>query len=38
MSTDLILPRADDLHVHLRQGDMLNAVVPALRAGWGAAW
>ncbi|MCE9616288.1 MAG: dihydroorotase [Lentisphaerae bacterium] len=31
--TSLTLPLADDLHVHLRQGDVLRTVVPLLRAG-----
>lgn len=29
----LTLPRADDLHVHVRQGDMLRRVAPLLHAG-----
>ncbi|MDA0989606.1 MAG: dihydroorotase, partial [Verrucomicrobia bacterium] len=29
----LTLPRADDLHVHLRQGAMMQLVVPLLRQG-----
>lgn len=27
------LPAAADMHVHLRQGDMMNMVVPTIRQG-----
>jgi len=30
---NLTIPLADDLHVHLRQGELMNMVVPLLRAG-----
>ena len=30
---DLILPVSADFHVHLRDGDMMNAVVPTIRQG-----
>ena len=33
MTNDVSIPRADDLHIHLRQGDMMRAVVPTLHAG-----
>ncbi len=33
MTDRLSLPLADDLHVHLRQGDRLRQVVPQVRAG-----
>jgi dihydroorotase len=33
MTDTLTLPAADDLHVHLRQGDLARLVAPAVRAG-----
>lgn len=33
MTTELSIPRADDLHVHVRQGELMRLVVPLLRAG-----
>lgn len=33
MQTKLIIPRVDDFHVHLRQGDMMEKVVPLTRHG-----
>ena len=29
----LVLPAADDLHVHVRQGELMERVIPLLRAG-----
>lgn len=33
MRDSLEIPRADDLHVHLRDGDLMQVVTPLLRAG-----
>jgi dihydroorotase len=32
-SQKIIIPAVDDLHVHLRQDDLMNMVVPLIRAG-----
>lgn len=29
----LVLPMGDDMHTHLRQGELMDAVVPHLRKG-----
>ncbi len=33
MTTELDIPLADDLHVHLRQGELMRLVAPLLRGG-----
>lgn len=33
MTTVLTIPRADDLHVHLREGELMRLVAPLVRAG-----
>lgn len=33
MKDSYVLPAAADMHVHLRDGDMLKAVVPTIRNG-----
>ncbi len=35
--TDLVIPRPDDMHLHLRDGDMLRAVTPASARDFGRA-
>ena len=37
MTTDLIIQRPDDLHLHLRDGDMLKVVTPHTSADFGRA-